>query len=169
MVDEPPPPLQLEPVGSEVVVLEVLPAGPPRHVCASYAVDQANPGRVICEPFPVIEVPADDGATAAKSGVGESDGRVVIDLTQFVPRPPAEECAGETPDPFNPEIVVCEQGKPSARLGPVVGPADEGFGSAIPRAQVKLSDTATAEANATAPSVGGWNAQGGEVRLKIDF
>ncbi|MDP4605650.1 MAG: hypothetical protein NWS68_05810 [Erythrobacter sp.] len=169
MIDEPPPLPQLEPVGSEVVVLDVHLAGPPRHVCARYAVDPANPDRVICESFPVIEVPADDGATAANSGVGESDGRVVIDLTQYVPPPPAEECAGETPDPFNPEIVVCRDSGPSPRLGPVVGPADEGFGSAIPRARVKLSDTATAEANATAPSVGGWNAQGGEVRLKIDF
>lgn len=169
MIDEPPLPPQLEPVGREVVVLDVLPAGPPRHVCARYAVDPANPHRVICEPFPVIEVPADHGATIAESGLGEADGRVVIDLTQFLPPPPAEDCAGETPDPFTPEIVVCKQSETSPRLGPVLGPADEGFGSAIPRARVKLSDTASAEANATAPSVGGWNAQGGEVRLKIDF
>jgi hypothetical protein len=34
---------------------------------------------------------------------------------------------------------------------------------------LRLSDTATLEANATAPGVGGLNAQGGEVRLRIDF
>ena len=169
MIDEPPLPPQLEPVGNPVVVLDVLPAGPPRHVCARYAVDPANPGRVICEPFPVIEIPADDGATAARSGLGEADGTVVIDLTQFVPPPPAEECAGEAPDPFNPEIVVCKRSETSPRLGPVVGPADEEFGSAIPRARVKLSDTASAEANVHNTPVGGFNANGGEVRLKIDF
>jgi len=169
MIDEPPPPPQLEPVGNAVVVLDVFPADSLRHVCARYAVDPANSAKVICEPFPVIEVPADDGETAFEAGVADADGRVVIDLTQFVPPPPAEQCAGEAPDPFNPEIVVCQQSETSPRLGPVVGPVDEGFGSAIPRARVKLSDTASAEANATAPSVGGWNAQGGEVRLKIDF
>ena len=43
------------------------------------------------------------------------------------------------------------------------------FGNAIPRARVKLSEHAEGQANATAPSVSGWNAQGGEARLKIDF
>lgn len=169
MIDEPPLPPQLEPAGSELVVLEVLPAGPPRHVCARYAVDPANPERVICEPFPVIEVPADDGATAANSGVGESDGRVVIDLTQFVPPPPVEECTGETPDPFTSEIVVCRESGPSPRIGPQIGSVDDGFGSAIPRARIKLSDKAAAEANVHNTPVGGFNANGGEVRLKIDF
>ena len=169
MIDEPPVPPQFEPVGNPVVVLEEIPAGPPRDVCARYALDPANPGRVMCESFPLIEVPAADGETAFEAGVADADGRVVIDLTQFVPPPPAEQCAGQAPDPSNPEIVVCQQSETSPRLGPVVGPVDEGFGSAIPRARVKLSDTASAEANATAPSVGGWNAQGGEVRLKIDF
>lgn len=97
-----------------------------------------------------------------------ADGTLVIDLTQLTPPPPTE-CGADEPDPFQPEIVVCKDTGPSPRLGPVVGPVDDGFGSAIPRARIKLSDKAEAQANATNPSVGGWNAQGGEVRLKIDF
>ena len=98
-----------------------------------------------------------------------ADGTVVIDLTRLLPPPPPGECIDEAPDPLNPEILVCRETAPAQRLGPVIGPADDGFASAIPRARIKLSDTAAAEANATNPSVGGWNAQGGEVRLKIDF
>ena len=97
-----------------------------------------------------------------------ADGTLVIDLTQLVPQP-AEECGADAPDPFNPEIVVCETSAPSPRLGPRVGPVDDGFGSAIPRARIKLSDTASAEANVHNAPVGGFNANGGEVRLKIDF
>lgn len=83
-----------------------------------------------------------------------ADGTLVIDLLQRTPLPPPE-CAPEEPDPFNPEIVVCETMPNSPRLGPLVGPVDDGFASAIPRARIKLSDTASAEANATAPGVGG--------------
>lgn len=97
-----------------------------------------------------------------------ADGTLVIDLTQLTPPPPTE-CVADEPDPFQPEIVVCKATGPSPRLGTVIGPVDDGFGSAIPRARFKLSDKAEAQANATNPSVGGWNAQGGEVRLKIDF
>jgi hypothetical protein len=46
---------------------------------------------------------------------------------------------------------------------------DDGFGSAVPRARIKLSDTASAEANLINQGVGGFDADGGEVRLKIDF
>lgn len=99
-----------------------------------------------------------------------ADGRVVIDLTQLAPPPPpSDQCGEAAPDPFNPEIVVCTATGPSPRLGPVVGPVDEEFGSAIPRARIRLSDTASAEANAINQGVGGFNANGGEVRLKIDF
>ena len=97
-----------------------------------------------------------------------ADGSLVIDLTQLVPPPPMD-CAGPEADPFNPEIVVCDSSAPSPRLGPMVGPVDDGFGSAIPRARIKLSDTASAEANVHNTPVGGFNANGGEVRLKIDF
>jgi hypothetical protein len=97
------------------------------------------------------------------------EGKVVIDLTQFAPKPPADDCAPDDPDPLNSEIVVCATTGPSPRLGPVVGPVDEEFGSAIPRARIKLSETAEAEANLHNAPVGGFNANGGEVRLKIDF
>jgi hypothetical protein len=126
-------------------------------------IDQPAPPPL--EPAPLVaeaEVPA---APAMQHSV---DGSLVIDLTQLNP-PPRSECVADEPDPFNPEIVVCKATGPSPRLGPVVGPVDEEFGSAIPRARIKLSDKAEAQANATNPSVGGWNAQGGEVRLKIDF
>lgn len=155
MIDEPPVPPAYEASGTEVTMLETVP-GPPRHVCARYAIDPARPGEVLCEPFPLIDVPADDS-------------RVVIDLTQFVPPPPAEECIDEPADPLNAEILVCAQTGPAPRLGPMVGPVDDGFGSAIPRARIKLSENAEAEANLIKQGVGGIDADGAEVRVKIDF
>lgn len=119
-------------------------------------------------PPPSVAVPAEADADAQLSVQERADGTLVIDLTRLVP-PPPNDCAVDAPDPFNPEIVVCEASSPSPRIGPVVGPADDGFGSAIPRARIKLSDTASAEANAINKGVGGINANGGEVRLKIDF
>lgn len=124
-----------------------LPAPPP-----------AEPVRQVAEAKPPVQPAMQERA----------DGTLVIDLTQLTPPPPSE-CVADEPDPFNPEIVVCKATGPSPRLGPVIGPVDDGFASAIPRARIKLSDKAEAQANATNPSVGGWNAQGGEVRLKIDF
>lgn len=97
------------------------------------------------------------------------DGRIVIDLTRLVPSVPAERCDADPTDPFHSEIVVCGETRPSPRLGPQVGPVDDGFASAIPRARIKLSDAATAETNLVNQSVGGFNANGGEVRVKIDF
>jgi hypothetical protein len=117
------------------------------------------------QPAPLV---AEAEAPPAPAMQERADGALVIDLTQLIP-PPSSECVADDPDPFQPEIVVCKATGPSPRLGPVVGPVDDGFGSAIPRARIKLSDKAEAQANATKPSVGGWNAQGGEVRLKIDF
>ena len=155
MIDEPPAPPPSEPPLSEVVILETL-APPPRLVCADYAVDPARPGEVVCEPFPVIEAPAPAGP-------------VVIDLTQFAPPPPAEECTDAPADPLTSEIVVCAQTGPAPRLGPMVGPVDDGFGSAIPRARIKLSENAEAEANLIKQGVGGFDADGAEVRVKIDF
>ncbi len=99
-----------------------------------------------------------------------AEGRVVIDLTQLVPQPPPGDCIADDPDPLNPAIVVCDTATgPSPRLGPVVGPVDEEFGSAIPRARIKLSERAEAEANLAKTPVGGFDADGAEVRLKIDF
>lgn len=96
-----------------------------------------------------------------------ADGTLVINLLPLAP-PPAE-CAVEGPDSFNPEIIVCRETAPSPRIGPEVLPDVDDFGSAVPRVRLKLSDTAAAEANAINKGVGGWNANGGEVRLKIDF
>lgn len=97
-----------------------------------------------------------------------ADGTIVIDLTQLVP-PLAPDCSADTPNPLTTEIVVCAPSKPTQRLGPAIGPQDDGFGSAIPRARIKLSETAAAEANVHNTPVGGFNANGGELRLKIDF
>lgn len=96
------------------------------------------------------------------------DGTLVIDLLPLAPPPPAQ-CIAEEPDPLNPEIIVCRQTAPSPRIGPDILPDVDDFAIGIPRARLRLSDTATLEANATAPGVGGLNAQGGEVRLRIDF
>ncbi|MBD2842233.1 hypothetical protein [Erythrobacter rubeus] len=100
-----------------------------------------------------------------------ADGSIAIDLISLAP--PPKQCAEEEPepDPFNPEIVVCGETELSARLGADYGPtADEVIeGSAVPRAKWQLSDNASAELNGTQTGVGGFSAQGGEVRVKIDF
>jgi len=123
-------------------------------------------------PVPPAPPPAAEAAgeaPAAPAYAERADGRVVIDLTQLLPEPPAPDCPDEAPDPFNPEIVVCAASTPAPRLGPVVGPVDYGFASAIPRARFKLSEDAEAEANLINQGVGGINANGAEVRLKIGF
>ena len=119
---------------------------------------------------PVLAAPAEDGTSAAAPVIAEkADGSVVIDLTRLVPPLPDEECVDAPADPLASEIVVCAVTGPSPRLGPMVGPVDDGFASAIPRARIKLSETAEAQANLHNTPVGGFNANGGELRLKIDF
>lgn len=82
-----------------------------------------------------------------------------------------DDCALEEPDPFQSEIIVCRTLDTSPRLGPAYGPtADEVVeGSAVPRASFRLSDDAEVQLNAANNAVGGFNANGGEVRVKIDF
>lgn len=131
---------------------------------------------------PAIAAPAQSAEAAQVAGEAmpsgydfpttqRPDGSLVIDLTPLAPQPVLNDCLDENPDPFNPTILVCEKTKqPDPRLGPVQGPSnDELFGSAIPRARLKLSDNAAAEANAIKKSVGGFDADGGEVRVKIEF
>ena len=92
----------------------------------------------------VIAAPAENGASAAAPVIAErDDGTVVIDLTRLVPPPPAEECIDAPADPLTSEIVVCAVTGPSPRLGPVVGPVDDGFASAIPRARMASSGRAS--------------------------
>lgn len=117
------------------------------------------------EPLPLPPEPA---PIVAEAEASRADGRLVIDLTQLVP-PLPQDCATPEPDPFNAEIVVCKAAAPSPRLGPMIGPQDDGFGSAIPRARIKLTDKASAEANLIKQGVGGFDAEGAEVRLKLDF
>ncbi len=95
------------------------------------------------------------------------DGSVIIDLLSLGRQP--NECATEEPDPFNPEILVCREVTLSPRIGPNPLPEVDDFGNAIPRARVQLSEGAEAQANAINKGVGGFNANGGEVRVKIDF
>ncbi|MEO0643510.1 MAG: hypothetical protein AAFY47_08880 [Pseudomonadota bacterium] len=101
----------------------------------------------------------------------KADGTLVIDLMPLAPTP--QRCADEEPepDPFYPVIVVCRQMEADPRLGPNQGPDvdDLLFGSAVPRARLKLSETAEAQANTIKKSVGGFDADGGEVRVKIEF
>jgi hypothetical protein len=96
-----------------------------------------------------------------------ADGSLVIDLTPLAPVP--AECLAEEPDPFNPEIIVCRERGDSPRLGPQQGPVLDDFGNAIPRARLKLSDNAEAEANVIKKGVGGFDADGAEIKVKIEF
>jgi len=123
------------------------------------------------DPPPPAEVPSAIVATQAPATPlmeQRADGTLVVDLMQLVPPPPSD-CVVDEPDPFNPEIVVCDTSAPTQRLGPQVGPVDDGFASAIPRARIKLSENAEAQANVAKTPVGGFDADGAEVRLKIGF
>ncbi|WP_296718440.1 hypothetical protein [Erythrobacter sp.] len=119
-------------------------------------------------PPPTIQQPPNQADAPPHLPMEErADGTLVINLLPLAPVP--NECALEEPDPFNPEIIVCRATSPSPRIGPEMLPEVDGFGTAIPRARIKLSDTVAAEGNVINKGVGGWNATGGEVRLKIDF
>lgn len=127
---------------------------------------------MIDEPPPLAaqpDLPELEASVPALPSERRDDGTLVIDLRPLAP--PPTDCAAEEPDPFNPEIIVCRKTVTSPRLGSDYGPsADELVeGSAIPRARVRLSDDAEAEANVINKGVGGFNANGGEVRVKIDF
>lgn len=118
-----------------------------------------------------IETPSEKANITDLPTVLNDDGTLVIDLTPLAV--PPTECAHKLaqPDPFNPEIIVCGETVLSPRLGADYGPtADEVVeGSAVPRAQFRLSDSAVVEANVANNAVGGFNANGGEVRVKIGF
>ena len=118
---------------------------------------------------PAVVAPPEAGAPSLPPPSERTDGDLVIDLTRLVPRPPAEDCGDAAPDPFRNDILVCDKAPRSPRLGPVVGPVDDGFASAVPRARMKLSDKASAEANLIKQGVGGFDGDGAEVRVKIDF
>ena len=119
--------------------------------------------------LPVYNLPSEQTPKVELPTNVRPDGSLVIDLTSLAP--PPTECIAEEPDPLNHEIIVCRDTLLSPRLGADYGPtADEVVeGSAVPRARVRLSDDAEAEANVINKGVGGFNANGGEVRVKIDF
>lgn len=97
------------------------------------------------------------------------DGSVVIDLSSL--SPPRTECMDREPDPFNPEIVVCRETALSPLLGANFGPSADELteGSAVPRARMRLSEDAEAEANVINKGVGGWNAEGVEAKARLRF
>ena len=99
------------------------------------------------------------------------DGSLLINLRPLAPTPAEEECIESDPNPLDNGIIVCGKTETDQRLTSAYGPIDEpdDFGSAVPRARVKLSDTAEAEANVIKKGVGGWDADGAEVKVKIDF
>jgi len=147
MIDEPPPIVAPAPKPTPPV-----PAGP-----------------VSATPVSTETVPADVSAFTLPTTT-KPDGTLAIDLKPLAPAPADETCVDENPDPFNPTILVCRKTGPDPRLGPVQGPSNEElFASAIPRARVKLSENAEAEANLIKKGVGGADAEGGEVRVKIGF
>ena len=122
---------------------------------------------------PAIPSPVEDSRSASDSGLVlpetiKPDGTLVIDLKPLAPEPTT--CVEENADPFNPTILVCSRTEPDPRLGEPLGPVDEIlFASAIPRAKVKLSENAEAQANAIKKAVSGFDADGGELRVKIEF
>ena len=122
-------------------------------------------------PAPVSLDPEPAGADDpyALPSTTKADGTVVIDLMPLAPTP--QMCAEEEPDPFNPEIVVCRKTEPDPRIGPDQGPSvdDLLFASAVPRARLKLSENAEAQANTIKKPVGGFDADGVETRVKIEF
>ncbi len=98
------------------------------------------------------------------------DGTVVTDLTRLAPKPEAGECLERDLNPLESTIIVCGETTTDQRLSPQYGPTDdEGFGSAVPRAKVRLPDNAETEANVIKKGVGGFDADGAEVKVKIDF
>lgn len=121
------------------------------------------------QPASVFELPAPQAVEPHLPQEERADGGLVIDLMPLAP--PPSECLVEEPDPFDPEIVVCRQRQLSPRLGADYGPPAEDLveGSAVPRARVQITEDAAGEANVINQGVGGFNANGGEVRLKIDF
>ncbi|AWW74286.1 hypothetical protein CD351_07580 [Erythrobacter sp. KY5] len=118
----------------------------------------------------VIELPEPREDSEGLPTTTRDDGSLLIDLTPLAP--PPTECLDESePDPFNPEIIVCRETVLSPRIGPTYGPtaAELTEGSAVPRARMRLSEDAEAEANVIKKGVGGFDADGAEVRVKIDF
>ncbi|MBV7264608.1 hypothetical protein [Erythrobacter ani] len=127
---------------------------------------------MIDQPPSIAQPSEQTEAVAPHLPTGErADGSVLIDLMPL--SPPPTQCTEEEPepDPFNPEIVVCGETVLSPRLGTEYGPsADELIqGSAVPRASWQLSDNASVELNGAQTGVGGFSANGGEMRVKIDF
>ena len=119
-------------------------------------------------PDSVTALQATDAQGQALPTETRPDGTLVIDLLPLAPPPPAQ-CLAEEPDALNPEIIVCRQTGPSPRIGLEILPDVDDFAIGIPSARIRLSDTATLEANTINQGVGGFNANGGELRLKIDF
>lgn len=119
-------------------------------------------------PPPAGDKPADRTGDQNLPSQKRADGTLVIDLMPLAPAP--QTCLEEAPDPFNPTIVVCGRTEPDPRLGTVLPPAqDILFGSAVPRARLKLSENSEAQANTIKKSVGGFDADGAEVRWKLEF
>jgi hypothetical protein len=99
------------------------------------------------------------------------DGSLVIDLTPLENKDRVEQCVQTDPNPLENGILVCRVLTTDQRLSESrdVSSDDLTFGSAVPRARFRLSKDTAGEINGTAPSVGGWNAQGTEVRIRIGF
>jgi hypothetical protein len=114
------------------------------------------------------EAPAEEAALPTGQ---RADGTLVIDLLPLAPPVEVEQCFEADPDPLANGIFVCRTLTTDQRLGDLhtVTADDINFGSAIPRARMRISEDASGEINGTNPAVGGWNAQGTEVRVRIGF
>ncbi|WFL77522.1 hypothetical protein P7228_00210 [Altererythrobacter arenosus] len=119
-------------------------------------------------PATSVEIPvaASESVDAAQPVIEvREDGSTTIDI--LLP-PPAPACVENEPDPFQNEIVVCRDVGNVHRLVHAV-PGDAIEGSAIPRAEFKLSENATASADAEARAVGNTPANAAIVNVKVKF
>lgn len=118
-----------------------------------------------------LSASADPGVASHLPMEERADGTLVIDLAPLAPPPPPpEQCLDTDPNPLDNGILVCRNLTGDQRIDPGLAPADAATaGSAVPRAKFRISEDATGEVNGTNPAVGGWNAQGAEVKVNIDF
>jgi len=75
----------------------------------------------------------------------------------------------EESDPPNPEIIDWRETLSSSRFGPRFLAEADASGNANDRARIRLSYDTNAQVNALYPDLGGYRANGVEVRVKIEF
>ncbi|MEL6877414.1 MAG: hypothetical protein AAGL68_04875 [Pseudomonadota bacterium] len=116
-------------------------------------------------PPEVPTAPAEDVVEPHLPMEERPDGTLVIDLAPL--GQPVADCEQREPDPVNPEIVVCRKLDGDQRIASA--PQVDGFGNAVPRAQIQLSEDASVSLNAEQKGVGGIPANAALITVEIDF